>query len=98
MFTFVNKYDIIILKGGDTMAVISVRISDNEYKYAQQFAKFNGINVSAYLRDLLEQKIEDFEDEKMVKDLEKDMEKNPEDYNNTIPFKQFVKEFEDEAV
>lgn len=80
------------------MAVISVRIPDNEYKYAVQFAKFKGIKLSAYLRDLLEQKIEDFEDEQMVKELEKDMLKHPEDYENAIPFEQFVKEFEHEAL
>lgn len=80
------------------MAVISVRIPDSEYKYAEQFAKFNGVKLSTYLRDLLEQKIEDFEDTRMVKELEKDMLKNPEDYKNAIPFEDFVKEFENEAV
>lgn len=64
------------------MAVISVRLPDSEYHYAEQFAKFNGVNLSSYLRDLLEEKIEEFEDERMVKEIEKDMIDHPEDYEN----------------
>ena len=77
--------------------VISVRISDIEYKYAQQLAKCNGVSLSEYLRGLIKEKIEDFEDEQMVKELEKDMIEHPEDYENGIPLEEFVKEFENEA-
>lgn len=87
-----------ILKVGDNMAVISVRLPDGEYKYAEQFAKFHGVKLSEYVRSLIEEKIEDFEDEKMVKELEKDMIQHPEDYEGGIPFEKFAKEFEDEKI
>ena len=74
------------------MAVISVRIPDSEYKYAVQFAKFKGIKLSAYLRDLLEQKIEDFEDERLAKQLEENMKKHPEDYEKVYTHEEFWKE------
>lgn len=80
------------------MAVISVRIPDNEYKYVEQFAKFNGINLSEYLRTLIKEKIEDFEDMQMVKEVEKDMIENPEDYKNGMLFEDFIKEFENEKI
>lgn len=64
------------------MALIGVRLPDSEYKYAEQFAKFKGIKLATYLRNLLEEKIEDFEDEQMVKEIEKDMIEHPEDYEN----------------
>lgn len=79
------------------MAVISVRLPDSEYHYAEQFAKFNGVKLSVYLRDLLEKQIEDFEDEQMLKELEKDMAEHPEDYENGIPFSEFSKNFEKEC-
>jgi len=79
------------------MVLIGVRLPDSEYKYAKQFAKFKGIKLSAYLRDLLEEKIEEFEDERMVQELEKDMEEHPEDYKNGIPFSEFSKNFEKEC-
>ena len=44
------------------MAVISVRLSDEVYNYAEQFAKFNGVNLSSYIRQLIEEKIEYFEE------------------------------------
>ena len=80
------------------MVLISVRISDVQYKYAQQFAESKGVSLSEYFRGLIKEKIEDFEDEKMVQELEEDMLKHPEDYAKAIPFEQFVKGFETEAV
>lgn len=62
------------------MAVISVRIPDNVYKYAEQFAKFEGVTLSNYIRHLISEQIEDFEDTKMVRQLEEDMIEHPEDY------------------
>lgn len=79
------------------MAVIGVKIPDSEYKYAKQFAKIKGVNLSSYLRDLLEEKIEEFEDERMVEELERDMAEHPEDYENGIPFSEFSKNFEKEC-
>ena len=73
------------------MAVISVRIPDNEYKYAVQFAKFDGMSMAEYVRNLIEEKIEDYEDLKAIEKYEKDMLKHPEDYEKAIPFEQFVK-------
>lgn len=80
------------------MAVMSVRIPDNEYKYATQFASFNGVSLGEYIRNLIEEKIEDFEDEQMIKEMEKDMIEHPEDYKNGISFEEFVKEFESEKI
>ena len=79
------------------MAVISVQLSDIQYEYAKQFAECNGVSLSEYIRGLIKEKIEDFEDEQMVKELEKDMIEHPEDYENGIPFEEFVREFENEA-
>lgn len=79
------------------MAVISIQLSDIQYKYAQQFAESKGVSLSEYIRGLIKEKIEDFEDEQMVKELEKDMIEHPEDYENGIPFEEFVREFENEA-
>lgn len=80
------------------MAVIGVKIPDSEYRYAKKFAKIKGIELGAYLRNLLEKQIEDFEDERIVEELERDMAEHPEDYENGIPFEEFVKEFESEKV
>ena len=74
------------------MAVISVRLPDSEYHYAEQFAKFNGVNLSSYLRDLLEEKIEEFEDERMIQELEKDMQEHPENYKKTYTLKEIAEE------
>ena len=80
------------------MALIPVRISDVQYKYAQQFAESKGVSLSEDFRGLIKEKIEDFEDEQMVKELEKDMLKNPDEYSGGKPFEEFVKDFETEAV
>jgi hypothetical protein len=76
------------------MAVMSVRIPDNEYRYATQFASFNGISLGEYIRNLIEEKIEDFEDEKAIKELEKDMLENPEDYKKTYTLEEVAEELE----
>lgn len=74
------------------MAVISVRLPDSEYHYAEQFAKFNGVKLSVYLRELLEKQIEDFEDEQMLKELEKDMQEHPENYKKTYTLEEIAEE------
>ncbi len=76
------------------MAVMSVRIPDNEYKYATQFASFNGISVGEYIRNLIEEKIEDFQDEQIVKEMEKDMLEHPEDYETTYTLEEVAEELE----
>ena len=80
------------------MAVISVRLSDEVYNYAEQFAKFNGVNLSSYVRQLIEEKIEDFEDVKIIKEIKKDMCEHPENYKKGIPFEEFIKGFESEKI
>ena len=80
------------------MAVISVRVPDNEYKYVEEFAKFKGINLSEYIRVLIEKQIENFEDEQMVKEVVEDMLKNPKDYENGMLFEDFIEEVENENV
>ena len=59
------------------MAVISVRIPDNEYKYAVQFAKFDGMSMAKYVRNLIAEKIEDYEDLKAIEKYEEDIKNNP---------------------
>lgn len=59
------------------MAVISVRIPDNEYKYAVQFAKFDGLSMAEYVRRLIEERIEDYEDLKAIEKYEEDLKNNP---------------------
>ena len=76
------------------MALIGVRLPESEYKYAQQFAKFQGVKLATYLRTLLKEKIEDFEDERIVKELEKDMIEHPEDYETTYTLEEVAKELE----
>lgn len=80
------------------MAVISVRLSDEVYSYAEQFAKFNGVNLSSYIRQLIEEKIEDFEDIETVKKIEKDMKQHSKSFKNGISFEQFEKDFENEKI
>lgn len=60
------------------MAVISVRLPDAEYKYAEQFAKFDGLSIAEYVRDLIANAIEDYEDLKAIEEYEKDLKNNPE--------------------
>ena len=52
------------------MAVIAIRVPDNEYKYAEQLANFKGVKLSTYFRNLLAEQIEDFEDEQILKEME----------------------------
>lgn len=59
------------------MAVISVRIPDSEYKYAVQFAKFDGLSMAEYVRNLIEEQIEDYEDLKAIEKYEEDLKNNP---------------------
>lgn len=80
------------------MAVIAIRVPDNEYKYAEQLANFKGVKLSTYFRNLLAEQIEDFEDEQILKEMEEDMIINPEEYNGGKPFQEFVKEFESEKI
>lgn len=80
------------------MAVISVRLSDEVYNYAEQFAKFNGVNLSSYIRQLIEEQIENFEDIETVKKIEKDMKQHSKSFKNGISFEQFAKDFENEKI
>lgn len=80
------------------MAVISVRLSDEVYSYAEQFAKFNGVNLSSYIRQLIEEQIENFEDIETVKKIEKDMKQHSKSFKNGISFEQFEKDFENEKI
>lgn len=79
------------------MAVISFRVPDEEYKYAKKLAELKGFdNLSTYMFRLLEEQMEIFEDEQMVREIEEDMEKHPEDYQNCISHEELVKELENE--
>lgn len=44
------------------MIVASIRFSDQVYQKAKEMAKFSGISISTYVRNAVEEKIEDQED------------------------------------
>lgn len=52
------------------MAVINIRVSDNEKKMIEKAAEFSGKTVTAYLKDLAYGDIEDFEDMEAIKEYE----------------------------
>lgn len=52
------------------MAVINIRVSDNEKELIEKAAEFEGKTVTAYLKDLAYDDIEYFEDMKAIKEYE----------------------------
>ena len=54
------------------MAVISVRVSEEEKQTMLDFAKFNGQTVSKLLRDTFFEKIEDEYDMKVIEEYERE--------------------------
>ena len=70
------------------MSMIAIRVTDKEKELMEQFAKFEGKTLSAYLKELFYEKLEDFEDVKAIEEYEKSHE-----YNEPgIPFEQAMKE------
>lgn len=53
------------------MATVSFRLTDQEHKYAEQLAKFHGVNLSDYFRNIIHEQAEDFEDLKAIEKYEK---------------------------
>lgn len=76
------------------MAHITFRLNEREHMYARKLAKFNNMNLSEYLRSLIYEQAEDFEDMETIKEIEKDMLDNPEKYEKTYTLKEVFEELE----
>ncbi|MBR4266507.1 MAG: hypothetical protein IKQ46_10685 [Bacteroidales bacterium] len=74
------------------MATVSFRLSEREHKYAEQLAKFQGVKLSDYFRNIIHEQAEDFEDLNAIKELEKDMVAHPENYKKTYTLKEVAEE------
>lgn len=74
------------------MASITINFTDEEKKFAENLAEFDGVDIQTYFRQLLNEKIEDYEDEQVIKEMEKDMIENPEDYSETYTLDEVRKE------
>lgn len=74
------------------MGTVSFRLTDKEHQCAEQLAKFHGVNLSDYFRNIIYEQVEDFEDLKAIKELERDMKKHPEDYKKTYTLKEIAEE------
>lgn len=44
---------------GDTMSTITIRTSEKEKKLIKEYAKFNGMTISDFIKKLMIEKIED---------------------------------------
>lgn len=53
------------------MAMITLRLPDEAKEFIEKEAKFEGKKLSDYIRELIYEKIEDLEDEKFIKEYEK---------------------------
>ena len=71
------------------MSSLNLRILKEAKEIIEKEAKFEGKIISNYVRDLIYEKIEDIEDEKFIKEYEKN--KDKEEF---IPFDQAIKELE----
>lgn len=71
------------------MSSLNLRIPKEAKEIIEKEAKFEGKSISDYVRDLIYEKIEDIEDEKFIKEYEKN--KDKEEF---IPFDQAIKELE----
>ncbi len=77
-----------VIQGVILMSMIAIRVTNKEKELMEQFAKFEGKTLSAYLKELFYEKLEDFEDIKAIEEYESSTE-----YNEPgIPFKQAMEE------
>jgi len=60
--------------------VISIRMTDEEKKIADAYAKLSGITLSEAIKQAYFEKIEDEYDIKLMEDALKDFKKNPKTY------------------
>lgn len=75
------------------MAMITLRLPDEAKEFIEKEAKFEGKKLSDYIRELIYDKIEDIEDERFIKEYEKNKDKE-----NCISFDESVKELGYEAL
>lgn len=69
------------------MSMLNLRIPDEAKEIIEKEAKFEGKSISDYVRELIYEKIEDLEDEKFIKDYEKN-----KDEAEFVPFNQAIRE------
>ena len=67
--------------------MLTFRVSSEEKKLIEKYAKFEGKSISDYIRNLFYERIEDIEDQKFIKEYEKN--RNNEEF---IPFDEAMKE------
>lgn len=56
------------------MPTINLRVTDNDKRIIEQFARFDGKSVSEYIRELIYEKIEDYEDINSIVKYEQELE------------------------
>lgn len=71
------------------MAMLNLRLPNEAKEIIEKEAEFEGKSISDYIRELIYEKIEDLEDERFIKEYEKN--KGKEEF---IPFDQAIKELE----
>lgn len=69
------------------MSRLNLRIPDEAKEIIEKEAEFEGKSISDYIRELIYEKIEDLEDEKFIKEYEKNKDKA-----EFISFNQAIKE------
>lgn len=57
---------------------MNIRTTDEETRITKELAAFYGMNVSEFVRYLINEAAEDFYDTKAMKEAQKDFEKHPE--------------------
>lgn len=68
-------------------AILTFRVSSEEKELIEKYAKFEWKSISDYIRNLFYERIEDVEDQKSIKDYEKN-----KDNEEFIPFDEAMKE------
>ena len=67
--------------------MLTLRVSPEEKELIEKYAKFEGKSISDYIRNLFYERIEDIEDQKFIKEYEKN-----KDNEEFIPFDEAMKE------
>ncbi|WP_027128210.1 type II toxin-antitoxin system RelB family antitoxin [Fusobacterium perfoetens] len=71
------------------MAVISLRLNENEEKLLREVAEFEGVGLSSYLKKIIFERLEDEYDLKLANEA---YEKHMKNGGKTIKFDDLVKE------
>jgi len=69
---------------------ISIRLSDAERRAIEEYAEFNGENISTAFKKALLEKVEDWEDLLAAREAYKEYVKNPKTYTMEEMMQEFV--------